>query len=178
MAVLSSKHTCAYFNVILKASKVYTNDIMWQHYDADFWQKAKATANTDWPTIDRAIFNLCFMGRVKQVQCCSNCNSIKHETTACPHKKDKQPIMATDTTLSSPKRRLEVCHNFNYHCPCHYTPCPYKHQCIKCFLNKYSWIAKKDRRRIQKVDSSFTATSYPSITIWFNIYITTHYLHP
>ena len=119
MAVLSSKghNMCAYFNVILKASKEYTDD-MWRHYDADYRQKAEATHNTDWSTIDAAIFNQCFTGRAKQVQRCSNCNSTKHDATSCPRKKDKRPMTATEDTLPSPKQskqKPEVCYNFNYH---------------------------------------------------------------
>ena len=120
---------CAYFNVILNASKEYTND-MWRHYDGDHLQKAEATHITDWSTIDTAIFNQCFTSRAKQVQRCSNCNSFKHDITACHCKKVKRPMTAKEDNLPSPKQskqRSEVCYNFNYHCPYHYSPCPYKH---------------------------------------------------
>ena len=159
MAVLSSKghnitHMCAYFNVILKASKEYTDD-MWRHYDADYRQKAEATHNTDWSTIDAAIFNQCFTGRAKQVQRCSNCNSTKHDATSCPRKRGKRPMAATEDTLPSPKQskqKPEVCYNYNYHRPCHYTPCPYKHQCIKCFPEEHAFLdcpkrIKKDPKK-------------------------------
>ena len=147
MAVLSSKgsnitHICAYFNTILKASREYTDD-MWRHYDADYRQKAEATNNTDWSSIDSALFNQCFTGRAKKIQRCTTCNSAKHDTPSCPRKKGKRPMSLPDDALPSPKlskQRPEVCYNFNYHRACHYSPCPYKHQCIKCFPEEHALL--------------------------------------
>ena len=92
----SQHNTCAYFNVILRARKEYTDD-MWWHYDANYRQRAEATHNTDWSTIDPAIFNQCSTGRTKQVQYCSTWNSIKHDSIACPRKNGKHPMMARTT---------------------------------------------------------------------------------
>ena len=39
-------HMCAYFIVILKANREYTDDI-WRHYDIMYQQKAEATRSTD-----------------------------------------------------------------------------------------------------------------------------------
>ena len=39
-------HMCAYFIVILKANREYTDDI-WRHYDIMYRQKAEATRSTD-----------------------------------------------------------------------------------------------------------------------------------
>lgn len=139
MAALSANgknvtHMCAYFNVILKASREYTDD-MWKHYDVMYRQKAEATHNTDWSVIDTATFNQCFTGRAKKALSCTHCNSIKHDTMSCPRKKIKRPLSAADEASPAPKQtrtKLDVCFNFNYHRPCHQTPCIYKHQCIKC----------------------------------------------
>ena len=147
MAVLSSKgsnitHMCAYFNTILKASREYTDD-MWRHYDADYRQKAEATHNTDWSSIDSALFNQCFTGRAKKVQRCTTCNSAKHDTSSCPRKKGKRPMSLPDDALPSPKlskQRPEVCYNFNYHRACSRpekaevtcAACGPKHDVVEC----------------------------------------------
>ena len=158
MAVLSSKgqnitHMCAYFNVILKASREYTDD-MWRHYDADYRQKAEATHNQDWSTIDTALFNQCFTGRARQVQRCSNCNSAKHDSATCPRKKGKRPASNPDDSPHSKqaKQRSDLCFNYNYHRPCHYTPCLYKHQCLKCCPEEHAFLdcpkrSRKDSRK-------------------------------
>lgn len=102
MAVLSSRgksvtHMCTYFNVILKAGREYTDDIMWKHYDVTYQQTAEATQNTDWSVIDTAAFNQCFTGRAKKAFSCTNCNCIKHDTSSCPGKKTKRPYTINDT---------------------------------------------------------------------------------
>ena len=139
MAALSSNgqnvtHMCAYFNVILKANREYTDD-MWRHYDVMYRQKAEATRNTDWSVIDTATFNQCFTGRAKKALSCTFCNSIKHDTNSCPRKKNKRPPTMADEAGPAPKltkTKSDVCFNYNYHRPCHLSPCIYKHQCLKC----------------------------------------------
>ena len=64
-------------------------------------------------------------------------------TLSCPRKKGKRPMTSTDDALPSAKftkQRPEVCYNFNYRRPCHYSPCPYKHQCIKCFPEEHALL--------------------------------------
>lgn len=137
MAVLASNgdnitHMCAYFQVILKASKEYSGT-MWKQYDAQYRQKAAATHNKDWSTIDSTIFNQCFTGRARHVQGCSYCASIKHDTLDCPRRKGKWPAPTSEPPPpKAAKQRSDLCYNFNYHRPCHLSPCPYKHHCLKC----------------------------------------------
>ena len=88
MAALSSNgqnvtHMCAYFNVILKASREYTVD-MWKHYDVTYRQKAEATHNTDWSVIDTAAFNQCFTGRAKKTLSCTVHTATPLSTTPIP----------------------------------------------------------------------------------------------
>ena len=135
MAILSSKgqnitHMCSYYNVILRASREYT-DYMWCYYDADYRQEAEATHSKDWFTIDTALFNLCFTGRARQFQ---HCNLAKQDSAACPCKLGKHPA----SNLDDPKQanqRLNQCLNFNYH-----DPCDYKHQSFKCCPVKHAFL--------------------------------------
>jgi hypothetical protein len=131
MAALSSNrqnvtHMCTYFNVILKASREYTDD-MWKHYDVTYRQKAEATRNTDWSVIDTATFNQCFTGRAKKALSCTYCNSIKHDTESCPRKKNKRSPTIVDEAGPAPKQAKTKSDR-----PCHHSPCIYKHQCLKC----------------------------------------------
>jgi hypothetical protein len=80
---------CAYFNVILKASREYTDD-MWKHYDVTYRQKAEATCNTDWSVIDTATFNQCFTGRAKK-------RSVVHTATPL----SMTPILAQERKINA-----------------------------------------------------------------------------
>ena len=125
-------HMCAYFQVILKASREYSGG-MWKQYDTQYRQKAEATHNKDWSAIDTTIFSQCFTGRAKQAPGCTTCGSIRHETLDCPRRKTKRQATDENQPITKAKRdRSDLCFNFNYHRPCHLNPCPYKHHCLKC----------------------------------------------
>ena len=146
MAVMASNghnivHMCAYFSVILKASREFSGN-MWAIYDANYRQKAEATRNKDWSAIDTTYFSQCFTGKARKVEGCSNCGSLKHETTECPRKKGKRPANE-DIKAPPPKQQKpkpDVCFNWNYKRPCHLNPCPYKHECIKCSPEDHQFL--------------------------------------
>ena len=87
-------HICAPISMSF-SRQAGSTPMMWCHYDADYRQKAEATRNTNWSAIDTATFNHCFTGKAKQIQRCTNCNSLKHNTAACPRRKGKCPLGTT-----------------------------------------------------------------------------------
>ena len=79
-------------------------------------------------------FSRCFTGKVRKIEGCTNCGSLKHKTTECSPKKGKCPARE-ETRASSPKQpkqKPDVCFSWNYNRPWHLNPCLYKHGCIKC----------------------------------------------
>lgn len=93
----------------------------WAIYDANYRQKAEATRNKDWLAIDTTYFSQCFTGKARKVEGCSDCGSLKHETTECPRKKGKH-LANKDIKAPSPKQQKTKPANWNYKCPCHLIP--------------------------------------------------------
>ena len=145
MAVVASNghnivHTCAYFNVILKASREFSGNV--GNLRCQLLSKAEATCNRDWSAIDTTYFSQCFTGKARKVDSCTNCSSLKHETTEWPRKKGKRPANE-DIKAPSPKQQKQkpdVCFNWNYKRPCHLNPRPYKHECIKCSPEDHQFL--------------------------------------
>ena len=135
MAVVASNghnivHTCAYFNVILKASREFSGNV--GNLRCQLLSKAEATCNRDWSAIDTTYFSQCFIGKARKVDGCTNC---KHEITECPCKERKRPVRISKAP--SPKQQPDVCFNWNYK---HLNPCPYKHECIKCSPEDHQFL--------------------------------------
>ena len=128
-------HMCAYFQVILKASREYAGST-WKYYDAQYRQKAEATRNKDWSVIDSSLFSQCFTGRAKPTPSCSHCASLKHDSADCPRERRLKRASTSseekDTSKNPSAKRSDICYNFNYRRPCHVTPYIYKHQCLRC----------------------------------------------
>ena len=139
LAAMSQKHPasvnemCSYYLTILKASKEYTGG-MWRFYDATYRQRAAATGSWQWSLVDSALYSQCFTGRARKSLACTNCGSLKHETTSCPRLKAKKPTQeqSSSSNTRAPKRLGKgPCWNFNEG-QCSAKDCSFPHTCFRC----------------------------------------------
>ena len=130
--MVTTLSTCA----PLSSKPAVNSQETWAIYDANYRQKAEATRNRDWSAIDTTCFSQCFTGKARKVEGCTNCGSLKHETTECPRKKENDQ-RAKLHPLSS-KSRNQMCTLIGI-ISVHAT-CPYKHECIKCSPEDHQFL--------------------------------------
>ena len=72
----------AYMVIIIKASQRYAGRA-WVNYDNLYHHQAAAKKCREWSQPNTSLFNLCFMGHLKDIEQCHHCGTTSHASGDC-----------------------------------------------------------------------------------------------
>jgi len=126
----------AYLSLIVQAHRDY-EDPAWQRYDEAFRDKAAATGNRKWSSLDPHLYNKICAGRARKV--CLDTSSPAMEkgagdpTLVPPPKRPARELGRSWGGKSQPPRgyKSNTCWDWNMGA-CKFNPCKYRHMCSDC----------------------------------------------